>query len=107
VILADQVKNLDWRVRQAEFICKLPRETTSEVLEKIGRAFIRRELAAFVPRAKIFHRNADGFFPHQRRPRIDPQHPPPASGIGGVTVILKASQHAVIDNRLCVKADCR
>ncbi|HLO20735.1 MAG TPA: type II toxin-antitoxin system PemK/MazF family toxin, partial [Sphingomicrobium sp.] len=29
VILADQVKNLDWRVRQAEFICKLPRETTS------------------------------------------------------------------------------
>jgi len=29
VILADQVKNLDWRVRQAEFICKLPPETTS------------------------------------------------------------------------------
>lgn len=36
VILADQVKNLDWRVRQAEFICKLPRETTVEVLEKLG-----------------------------------------------------------------------
>jgi len=35
-ILADQVKNLDWRVRQAEFICKLPRETTVEVLEKLG-----------------------------------------------------------------------
>jgi mRNA interferase MazF len=28
-ILADQLKTLDWRVRQAEFICKLPRETTS------------------------------------------------------------------------------
>ena len=36
VILADQVKSLDWRVRQAEFICKLPRETTVEVLEKVG-----------------------------------------------------------------------
>ncbi len=35
-ILADQVKSLDWRVRQAEFICKLPRETTVEVLEKLG-----------------------------------------------------------------------
>jgi mRNA interferase MazF len=36
VILADQVKSLDWRVRQAEFICKLPRETTAEVLGKLG-----------------------------------------------------------------------
>jgi mRNA interferase MazF len=35
-ILADQVKSLDWRVRQAEFICKLPRQTTVEVLEKLG-----------------------------------------------------------------------
>ena len=36
VILADQVKSLDWRIRKAEFICKLPRETTSEVLDKLG-----------------------------------------------------------------------
>jgi mRNA interferase MazF len=36
VILADQVKSHDWRVRQAEFICKLPREITVEVLEKLG-----------------------------------------------------------------------
>ena len=36
VILADQVKSLDWRVRKAEFICKLPRETTAEVLDKLG-----------------------------------------------------------------------
>ena len=36
VILADQIKSLDWRVRQAEFICKLPRAITVEVLEKLG-----------------------------------------------------------------------
>jgi mRNA interferase MazF len=36
VVLADQVKNLDWRVRKAEFICKLPRKTTDEVLGKLG-----------------------------------------------------------------------
>ena len=36
VILADQVKSLYWRVRQAEFICKLPRQTIAEVLEKLG-----------------------------------------------------------------------
>ena len=36
VILADQVRSLDWRVRQAKFICKLPRQTTVEVLEKLG-----------------------------------------------------------------------
>ena len=36
VVLADQVKSLDWRFRKAEFICKLPRKTTSEVLDKLG-----------------------------------------------------------------------
>jgi len=36
VILADQVKSLDWRIRKAEFICKLPRETTSDDLDKLG-----------------------------------------------------------------------
>ena len=36
VVLADQAKSLDWRVRKAEFICKLPRQTTNEVLEKLG-----------------------------------------------------------------------
>jgi mRNA interferase MazF len=35
-ILADQVKSLDWRIRKAEFICKLTRETTSEVLDKLA-----------------------------------------------------------------------
>lgn len=40
VVLADQVKSLDWRFRKAEFICKLPRETTTEVLDKLGTLLI-------------------------------------------------------------------
>ena len=36
VILADQVKNLDWRVRKAEFICKLSVETITLVLKKFN-----------------------------------------------------------------------
>ena len=40
VILADQVKSLDWRFRKAEFICKLPPETTAEVLERLGTLLI-------------------------------------------------------------------
>jgi mRNA interferase MazF len=35
VILADQVKSLDWQSRQAEFICKMPQETLSEVILKL------------------------------------------------------------------------
>ena len=34
-ILADQVKSLDWRARQAELICKLPAPTLDEVLQKL------------------------------------------------------------------------
>ena len=36
VVLSDQVKNLDWRVRQAAFICKLPAEIIQEVVEKLA-----------------------------------------------------------------------
>ena len=36
VILSDQVKNLDWRVRKSEFACKLPDETFTEVLFKLS-----------------------------------------------------------------------
>jgi mRNA interferase MazF len=36
VILSDQVKSLDWRVRKAEFICKLAPKTIQEVLKKLG-----------------------------------------------------------------------
>lgn len=35
VVLADQVKNLDWRVRKAEFFARFP-ATTDEVLQKLG-----------------------------------------------------------------------
>ena len=35
-ILSDQVKNLDWRARNAELICSLPDETISEVLQKLS-----------------------------------------------------------------------
>lgn len=35
VVLADQVKSLDWRARNAAFICRLPAATTREVLHKL------------------------------------------------------------------------
>jgi mRNA interferase MazF len=35
VILADQVKSLDWRTRDAEQVCVLPRETIAEILQKV------------------------------------------------------------------------
>ena len=35
VVLSDQVKSLDWRVRRAEFVCRLPKVTVEEVLEKL------------------------------------------------------------------------
>ncbi len=35
VILSDHVKSLDWRIRQADYICSLPDEVTEEVLGKI------------------------------------------------------------------------
>lgn len=35
VVLADQVKSLDWQARKAEFACKVPPEVTQEVLAKI------------------------------------------------------------------------
>lgn len=36
VILADHIKNLDWRIRQATFICRLPKTTTTQVLQKLS-----------------------------------------------------------------------
>lgn len=36
VILADHVKSLDWKARQARFLGKVPAITLSEVLEKIS-----------------------------------------------------------------------
>ena len=35
-ILSDQIKSLDWRARQTEFVCALPDDTVTEVLQKVG-----------------------------------------------------------------------
>lgn len=35
VILADQIKSLDWRVRRAEWLASLPESTVDEVLAKL------------------------------------------------------------------------
>lgn len=36
VVLSDQVKSLDWKIREAEFICKLPGAVVTETLKKLG-----------------------------------------------------------------------
>jgi len=36
VVLSDQVRSLDWRVRNAEFICGAPVTVVKEVLQKLG-----------------------------------------------------------------------
>ncbi|MCB0090128.1 MAG: type II toxin-antitoxin system PemK/MazF family toxin [Caldilineaceae bacterium] len=36
VVLADQVKSLDWRARNALFICKLPDAVVHEVMQKVA-----------------------------------------------------------------------
>jgi mRNA interferase MazF len=36
VILADHVKNLDWKARDAEFVFKVPSFVTDEVLDKLA-----------------------------------------------------------------------
>jgi len=35
-VLSDQVKSLDWRARNAEFICTLPAQTMSQVFQKLA-----------------------------------------------------------------------
>lgn len=36
VVLSDQVKSLDWKVRDTEFLCTLPAATVNEVLQKLN-----------------------------------------------------------------------
>ena len=36
VVLADQVKSLDWKARRATFCCELPAEAVHDVLNKLG-----------------------------------------------------------------------
>lgn len=35
-ILSDQVKNLDWKIRDVKLICKLPQSVTMEALKKLN-----------------------------------------------------------------------
>jgi mRNA interferase MazF len=35
-VLSDQVKSLDWRARRAELICRLPKDTIDEVVQKLS-----------------------------------------------------------------------
>jgi mRNA interferase MazF len=35
VVLADQLKSLDWQARRAEWICRLPEATVAELLQKL------------------------------------------------------------------------
>jgi len=35
-VLADQVKSMDWRAREASLLCRTPEETVREVLNKVG-----------------------------------------------------------------------
>lgn len=37
VILADQVKSMDWQEREAAFLCSVPASTLQEVLQKLSR----------------------------------------------------------------------
>jgi mRNA interferase MazF len=36
VVLSDQIKSLDWKARQAEFVCKVPAVIIEDVLAKIA-----------------------------------------------------------------------
>ena len=36
VVLADQVKSLDWRARQAKFAARLPKATSTEIVGKLA-----------------------------------------------------------------------
>ena len=42
-ILSDQVKSLDWKARQAEFVCKLPATNFNEVVQKLS-TLIRQQI---------------------------------------------------------------
>jgi len=36
VVLADQVKSMDWKARKASFLCSLPESSMRQVLNKVG-----------------------------------------------------------------------
>ena len=43
VILADQVKSMDWRARNAALICPLPTETVDAILQRVGTLLTRED----------------------------------------------------------------
>ena len=43
VILADQVKSMDWRARTAALICPLPTETVEAILQRVGTLLARED----------------------------------------------------------------
>ena len=43
VILADQVKSVDWRARNAELICPLPTQTVDAILQRVETLLGREE----------------------------------------------------------------
>lgn len=36
VVLSDQIKSLDWRIRKAEYICRLTDAAIGEILAKVA-----------------------------------------------------------------------
>jgi mRNA interferase MazF len=42
VVLADQVKSLDWKVRQSARICPIPEEIVAQVLRKLSTLVVER-----------------------------------------------------------------
>jgi mRNA interferase MazF len=36
VVMADQMKSLDWRARQVEYICTLPADAVAEIIQKLS-----------------------------------------------------------------------
>ena len=43
VILADQVKSMDWRSRNAALICPLPTQTVDAILQRVGTLLTRED----------------------------------------------------------------
>lgn len=43
VILADQVKSMDWEARNAAFICPLPAQTVDAILQRVGTLLTRED----------------------------------------------------------------
>ena len=52
-ILSDQAKSLDWRVRKADLICRLPENIVAETLQKLSTLIFRSPRSPL--RTPLFH----------------------------------------------------